>query len=109
MKRALKIFAWTLFGIVMTVIVVALTAIYLIFTPERLTPIARQLADKYVVCDHEIGEVDLTFFSTFPYFGASVKDVVIINPVTGAQSDTVLAVPELVVQNGSFGVMTCKM
>lgn len=97
MKRALKIIAWTLAGIVLTVVAVVCIAIYLIFTPERLTPIARQVADKYVVCDHEIGEVDLTFFSTFPCFGASVKDVVIINPVTGAQSDTVLAVPELVV------------
>lgn len=97
MKRALKIIAWSLSGIVLTVVAVVCIAIYLIFTPERLTPIARQLADKYVVCDHEIGEVDLTFFSTFPCFGASVKDVVIINPVTGAQSDTVLAVPELVV------------
>ena len=97
MNRALKIIAWTLAGIVLTVVAVVCIAMYLIFTPERLTPIARQVADKYVVCDHEIGEVDLTFFSTFPCFGASVKDVVIINPVTGAQSDTVLAVPELVV------------
>lgn len=97
MKRALKIIAWTLAGIVVTVVAVVCIAVYVIFTPERLTPIARQVADRYVVCDHEIGEVDLTFFSTFPYFGASVKDVVVINPVTGAQSDTVLAVPELVV------------
>ncbi len=116
MKRALKIFAWTLGGIIVTVVAVVCIAIYLVFTPERLTPIARQLADKYVVCDHEIGEVDLTFFSTFPYFGASVKDVVIINPVTGAQSDTVLAVPELVVSlkildaiNGDIYIQKCRL
>ena len=116
MKRALKIFAWTLGGIIVTVVAVVCIAMYLIFTPERLTPIARQLADKYVVCDHEIGEVDLTFFSTFPYFGASVKDVLIINPVTGAQSDTVLAVPELVVSlkildaiNGDIYIQKCRL
>ena len=116
MKRALKIIAWTLSGIVLTVVAVVCIAIYLIFTPERLTPIARQLADKYVVCDHEIGEVDLTFFSTFPYFGASVKDVVLIHPVTGAQSDTVLAVPELVVSlkimdaiNGDIYIKQCRL
>lgn len=114
--KALKIFAWTLGGIIVTVVAVVCIAMYLIFTPERLTPIARQLADKYVVCDHEIGEVDLTFFSTFPYFGASVKDVVIINPVTGAQSDTVLAVPELVVSlkildaiNGDIYIQKCRL
>lgn len=116
MKRALKIFAWTLGGIIVTVVAVVCIAIYLVFTPERLTPIARQLADKYVVCDHEIGEVDLTFFSTFPYFGASVKDVVIIHPVTGAQSDTVLAVPELVVSlkildaiDGDIYIKQCRL
>ena len=116
MKRALKIIAWTLAGIVLTVVAVVCIDIYLIFTPELLTPIARQLADKYVVCDHEIGEVDLTFFSTFPYFGASVKDVVIIHPVTGAQSDTVLAVPELLVSlkildaiDGDIYIKQCRL
>ena len=97
MIKALKIFGWTLFGIVMTVVVVACVAIYLVFTPERLTPIARQVADKYVTCEHEIGEVDLTFFSTFPYFGASIKDVTLINPMSGAQNDTLASVPELLV------------
>lgn len=97
MIKALKIIGWTLLGIVLTVVAVVCIAMYVIFTPARLTPIARQLADKYVTCEHEIGEVDLTFFSTFPYFGAFVKEVYLINPTEGAPSDTLLAVPELVV------------
>ena len=97
MIKALKIFGWTLSGLVLTVVVVACVAIYLVFTPARLTPIARQVADKYVTCEHEIGEVDLTFFSTFPYFGASIKDVTLINPMSGAQNDTLASVPELLV------------
>ncbi|MBR2284996.1 MAG: AsmA family protein [Paludibacteraceae bacterium] len=116
MKRALKIIGWTLLSIVLVIVAAVTIACYVIFTPARLTPIARQVADKYVVCDHEIGEVDLTFFSTFPYFGASVKDVVLINPVTGAQSDTVLAVPELVVSlkildaiNGDIYIQKCRL
>lgn len=116
MKRALKIIGWTFLGIVLTVVAVASIAMYVIFTPERLTPIARQAADKFITCEHEIGEVDLTFFSTFPFFGASVKDVVIINPVTGAQSDTVFAVPELVVSlkildaiNGDIYIRKCRL
>lgn len=96
MKRAFKIIGWTLLGMVLTVIIVACVAIYIVFTPERLTPIARQVAAKYVTCEHEIGEVDLTFFSTFPYFGLSVKDVLLVNPKEGAQNDTLLSVPELV-------------
>lgn len=116
MKRALKIIGWTFLGIVVAVVAVASIAMYVIFTPERLTPIARQAADKFITCEYEIGEVDLTFFSTFPFFGASVKDVVIINPVTGAQSDTVLAVPELVVSlkildaiNGDIYIRKCRL
>lgn len=96
MKRALKIFGWTLLGLVLTVVIVASVAVYIVFTPERLTPIARQAAAKYITCEHEIGEVDLTFFSTFPYFGLSVKDVLLVNPKEGAQNDTLLSVPELV-------------
>ena len=116
MKRAFKIIGWTFLGIVVAVVAVASIAMYVIFTPERLTPIARQAADKFITCEHEIGEVDLTFFSTFPFFGASVKDVVIINPVTGAQSDTVFAVPELVVSlkildaiNGDIYIRKCRL
>ena len=96
MKRAFKIIGWTLLGLVLTVVIVACVAIYIVFTPERLTPIARQVAAQYVTCEHEIGEVDLTFFSTFPYFGLSVKDVLLVNPKEGAQNDTLLSVPELV-------------
>ena len=96
MKRALKIIGWTLLGIVLTVIVVACVAIYIVFTPERLTPIARQAAAKYITCEHEIGEVDLTFFSTFPRFGLRADGLLLINPKSGAQNDTVVAADHLI-------------
>ena len=50
-----------------------------------------------MICEYELDEVELTYFSTFPYFGVSVKDVCLINPMEGAQSDTLVAVPELLV------------
>ena len=80
MKRALKILGWTLLSIVLAVVLVASIAIYVVFTPERLTPIARQAADKFITCEHEIGEVDLTFFSTFPRFGLRADGLLLINP-----------------------------
>ena len=76
--------------------VVVCVAIWLIFTPARLTPIVRQVADKYITCEHTLGEVDLTFFSTFPEFGLRVDGLCLINPTDGAQSDTLLAAPEVV-------------
>lgn len=96
MKRALKILGWTLLSIVLAVVLVASIAIYVVFTPERLTPIARQAADKFITCEHEIGEADLTFFSTFPRFGLRADGLLLINPKAGAQNDTVVEAKHLV-------------
>ena len=93
MKTALKIIGWTLFGIVMTVVVVALIAVYVVFTPARLTPIARDAAKQFVACEHEIGEVELTFFSTFPRFGLRADGLLLVHPTEGAQNDTVVYAP----------------
>ena len=96
MKKALKIIGWTLLGIVLTVVLVAGIAMYVVFTPERLTPIARQAAAKFITCEHEIGEVDLTFFSTFPRFGLRADGLLLINPMQGAQNDTVVEAKHVV-------------
>lgn len=91
MKRALKITGWTLLGLVVTLVLMACIAIWLVFTPARLTPIARQVAAKVITCEHEIGEVELTFFSTFPRFGLRADGILLVNPMAGAQNDTILA------------------
>lgn len=96
MKRFWKIFGITLGAIIGVLLIVVCVAIWLIFTPARLTPIVRQVADKYITCEHALGEVDLTFFSTFPEFGLRVDGLYLINPMEGAQSDTLLAAPEVV-------------
>lgn len=97
MKRVLIITGWSLLGLFGAIIVALSIACYLIFTPARLTAIAHQVADQYVTCEYELDEVELTYFSTFPYFGVSVKDACLINPMEGAQSDTLVAIPELLV------------
>ena len=97
MKRVLIITGWSLLGLFGAIIIALSIACYLIFTPARLTAIAHQVADQYVTCEYELDEVELTYFSTFPYFGVSVKDVCLINPMEGAQSDTLVVVPELLV------------
>ena len=97
MKRVLIITGWSLVGLFGAIIIALSIACYLIFTPARLTAIAHQVADQYVTCEYELDEVELTYFSTFPYFGVSVKDACLINPMEGAQSDTLVAVPELLV------------
>ncbi|MCD4770079.1 MAG: hypothetical protein K8R35_07935 [Bacteroidales bacterium] len=68
---------------------------WLVFTPERFTPIVRKQAEKFISCQSEIGEVELTFFSTYPNFGLKVKQFVLINPVTDTPCDTLVKVEEL--------------
>lgn len=96
MKRFFKILGITLGSLLAVVIIAATVAIWWVFTPERLTPVARQVADKFITCDHELGNVDLTFFSTFPEFALRADGLYLINPMEGAQSDTLLAAPKVV-------------
>lgn len=97
MKKALKIVGIALGSIFILLVVVIGSALWVVFTPERLTPIVREVASEYVKCDHEIGKVELTFFSTFPYFGLAIDCLTVINPVAGAPSDTVVHIPHAVV------------
>lgn len=94
--KALKIIGWTLLGIVLTVVLVVCIAMYVVFTPARLTPVAREAAGKFITCQYEIGEVDLTFFSTFPRFGLRADGLLLINPMQGAQNDTVVEAKHVV-------------
>ena len=96
MKRFFKILGITVASVLAVVLIVAAIAVYVVFTPKRLTPIVNTLADRYVTSPHEIGDVELTFFSTFPEVGLKVNKLLILNPKQGAQSDTVLATDAVV-------------
>lgn len=96
MRKILKIAGITLASLLGLVLVVAGVLVYWVFTPERLTPVVREVADAFITCDYEIGQVDLTFFSTFPEFGLRADGILVENPVVGAQSDTVLAAKKAV-------------
>ena len=96
MKRIWKIIGITLGSLLGVVLLVISVALWLVFTPKRLTPIVRQVADKIITAEHEVGQVELTFFSTFPDFGLRAEGLTIVNPMVGAQCDTLLSAPEVV-------------
>ena len=50
MKRALKIIGWTIGGLLLAVVAVACIAMYVVFTPAKLTPVAREAAGKFITC-----------------------------------------------------------
>ena len=117
MKKALKILGITLGSVIGVVLLVIGLAIWVVFTPERLTPIVREVASEYVQCEHEIGKVELTFFSTFPRFGLSIDSVVVIHPMEGAPCDTVVHIPHAVLSvdvlaflnEGKLSIPTLRM
>ena len=89
-KRVFKIIGIVVGSIVGVAVLAVCTALWVVFTPKRLTPIVQNIAREYVTCEHYIGDVELTFFSTFPEFCLHVDSVCVLNPCEGASSDTVL-------------------
>lgn len=95
MKKVFKILLLSILSFLAIILIVVGVALWLVFTPERLTPIVRKQADKYITCQSDLGEIELTFFSTFPNFGIRIGKFSLINPVEGAWSDTLISVNEL--------------
>lgn len=96
MKKFIKIFFISLLSLLGVLIIAISILTWIVFTPERLTPVVRKQAAKYITCKSEIGSVELTFFSTFPNFGLKVRDFALINPSSGSMADTLVRVKELV-------------
>ena len=96
MKKFFKILAISLTSIIILALVAVAVVIWMVLTPKRLTPILQKQADRYITCPYNIGEVELTFFSTFPQFGLRANDVELINPMEGAPCDTIAKMDNLV-------------
>ncbi|MDR2910333.1 MAG: AsmA family protein [Bacteroidales bacterium] len=95
MKKFLKIFFISLGTLLLLAFIAAGIVSWLIFTPEKLTPIVRKQAAEYINCKSEIGEVEITFFSTFPRFGLRANKLILVNPVYGAPNDTLVNLKEI--------------
>lgn len=95
MKRTLKIIGITIGSLIGVILLLVTTALWVVFTPERLTPIVRSIASDYVLCDHKIEKVELTFFSTFPKFGLEIDSILLVNTMEDAPNDTLFAIPKL--------------
>ncbi len=88
MEKGWKITLISLCSLLGLVVVVAVVALWLVLTPARLTSIVNKLSDKFILCESNFEDVDLTLFKTFPYVGLNVEGVTLINPMDGASNDT---------------------
>jgi hypothetical protein len=95
MKKIFKVVSVILATFFLLLAITVSIVMWLVFTPERLTPIVRSQSEKYVPYPAEIGKVELTLFSTFPRFGIKVSRFAVISPGTGASCDTLFRAAEL--------------
>ena len=96
-KKGWKITWITLGSLLGLVVVAVVVALWLIFTPSKLTKIVNGLSDKFITCEAKFGNVDLTLLSTFPDAGLKIENVVIVNPMEGAANDTLAKIGSLTV------------
>ena len=97
MKKTLKITLITLGSLLGLVIIVVAIASWLVLTPARLTSIVRSQAPNFITCDFDIEQAELTIVKTFPEVGLKINDVLLINPMKEAPSDTLAYIDECVV------------
>jgi len=95
MKKFLKILSISLASLILFLTIVVSIVLWIVFTPERITPIVKNQLPNFISCEAELGSVKLTFFRTFPHFSLRIDDFALINPMTGACSDTLLVVERM--------------
>lgn len=73
-KKVLKITLISLASLIGFCIVVIALALWVVFTPSRLTPMVEKAANRYLDADVSVGKVDLVFFSSFPRLTLKLDD-----------------------------------
>ncbi|MDL2315351.1 hypothetical protein LJC16_03725, partial [Bacteroidales bacterium OttesenSCG-928-C19] len=81
LKRTVKVLSITLLSLILLVGIVVGILMYIVFTPERLTPIVNNQVTKNLNVDFSTESIDLTFWKTFPDFSIRIKDGNIISQV----------------------------
>jgi hypothetical protein len=72
--RVFKYILWSITGLLAFILIAISTAVYIVFTPERITPIVMKYANEYMNARLDCESVELTFYSTFPNFGIRLQN-----------------------------------
>ncbi|MDX9918410.1 MAG: AsmA-like C-terminal region-containing protein [Paludibacter sp.] len=91
MNRTVKIILISFVSLLVVLLISISVLLWVVFTPERLTPIVQKQLKNYISCPAEIKDVELTFFSSFPQFALRIDGITLVNPTEGAQNDTLLS------------------
>lgn len=79
--RSVKWFFLTILALLLLLFIAVGVAVNFVFTPSKLTPAVEKIAGEYLNADVHIGEIELTFFSTFPDFGLRMTSTSVVSNV----------------------------
>ena len=74
LKRTIKVTAIALACLLATAATAIGITVNFVFTPEKVTPLVVDVANRQLNAKLDMGSVELTFFSTFPRFGLQLTD-----------------------------------
>ena len=101
-RIALKTVLWTIVSLVALVVVV-LSLVVWILTPERLTPLAEKIANEnFVHAKVDIGRAELTIWKTFPLASIDVSGLNIQSSVLNQYGDSVPAYADSLLSVGKL-------
>ena len=99
-RKLIRVSAITVGALLLTGVVVVAFVINYVFTPDKLTPIVLNVANRSLDADLKVESVVLTFFSTFPQFGLKVDEGFLVSKVLNdslpQKTDSLLAFKECV-------------
>lgn len=78
-KRILRISGFTLGGLLLLLFAAIAVAMYVVFTPKRLTPLVVETANQHLNARLDLSRVELTFFSTFPRLGLELEEGTLVS------------------------------
>jgi hypothetical protein len=79
-RRVFKYIFWSITGLFAFTLAAISAAVYIVFTPERITPIVVKYAGDYMNARLDCESVELTFYSTFPNFGIRLRNGSVVIP-----------------------------
>lgn len=101
LRKTIRLTAISLSTLLVVLLVAVAIVVNFIFTPEKLTPVVLNVANRTLNAHLQMEKVELTFFSTFPRFGLKVTDGVLvskaINDTLWQKTDSLLSFKKCVV------------
>lgn len=95
LKRILTISTIVILSVFLLFIISFGTISWLLFSHSGIEKTTKYAIENYSPCRIETGNIELTFFKTFPYFSLEFNDITIFNDLESAPTDTLASIDRI--------------